>query len=64
MEIHELIVPLGVATYVGLFLTVVSGFLIFKFHVKWIKMKLHIWLGIITVVLATAHAGVVIYLNH
>lgn len=61
MSLHELIVPLGIATYSCLLLTIISGFLIFKFRVRWIKLKLHIWLGILTIILGTLHAGIVLF---
>ncbi len=63
MSLHELIMPLGILTYVLLILTILSGFLIFKFHVKWMNMKWHIALGILTLILASFHAGIVI-LSH
>lgn len=56
---QHLIVPLGIATYVSIILTILSGFAIFKWHVKWVKMKMHIWLAILTLILASIHAGIV-----
>ena len=63
MDVHILIIPLGILAYACLLLTVISGVLIMKYHIKWIKMRMHIILGILTFVLASAHAGIVIYLN-
>lgn len=59
----SLVIPLGISAYISLLVTIATGFLIFKFHVKWIKVKWHIWVGILTLLLGTLHAGLVIYLN-
>jgi len=63
VELYKLIMPLGIATYVCLFLTVASGVLIFKYHLRWIGIKAHICLGFATLILGSLHAGIVIYLN-
>ena len=63
MSLHEFIIPLGILTYAALILTILSGFMIFKFHIKWINMKWHIILAVITILLASFHAAIVI-LNH
>lgn len=63
MHINRLIEPLGIATYSSLLLTVITGFAIFKFHVRWVKMSWHILLGVITLMLATAHAALVLFLD-
>ena len=63
MPLHTLIKPLGILTYMSLIATIATGVLIFKFHVKWIKMKWHIRFAILTLILATIHAGIVIYLE-
>ena len=52
MELHKLIEPLGILTYVTLFITVLSGLL------KW-NFKYHKTLAISALTLATAHMLIV-----
>ena len=61
MELGNFIIPLGVATYSCLVISVITGLLIFKFHVKWVSIKMHILFGILTLILGTFHAGIVIF---
>jgi len=63
VNLHELMIPLGILTYTSLFLTMLSGFLIFKYHVKWVKLKWHMYLGIFTLVVGTMHAGIALYIH-
>ncbi|MBN1354069.1 MAG: hypothetical protein JW994_05340 [Candidatus Omnitrophica bacterium] len=63
MSIHRLIVPFGIATYTSLLLTVLSGVFIFKMHFRWLKLKTHIFLGILTFILGTLHACLVIFFD-
>lgn len=63
MHIHDLIIPLGIATFVSLILTALSGFAMFKLHIRWVKLKAHVILAVITLVFAIAHVAVVVYLN-
>ena len=63
MDIDKIIILLGILTYISLLITVATGFLLFKFHVKWMKMKWHIWFARLTGILATTHAGVVIFFD-
>ena len=56
MNIAELIFPFGVATYSMLILTILSGAL----H---IRVDVHRALAAITIILATLHAGIVLYLK-
>ena len=60
MSVGELTVPLGIISYVFLFLAVASGLLKFKFKVRWIKADWHMWLGSAALGLATAHALIVL----
>ena len=60
---HKLIVPLGIVTLVFLVATFATGIMLFKFHVKWVKIKLHIRLGALTLILAIIHAAIVIFVN-
>ncbi len=48
------IIPLGIMTYLSLILVIISG-------IKRWKLKIHKTIAIITVVLATLHASLVIY---
>jgi len=48
------IIPLGIMTYLSLILGIISG-------IKRWKLKIHKTIAIITVVLATLHAALVIY---
>ena len=63
MEMYRLIMPLGIAAYVCLFLAAVSGLLIFRYHIRWVGVKTHMYLGLSSLVLGALHAGLVIYLN-
>ncbi len=56
----RLIAPLGMITYVTLFLTVVTGYAIMKFNIPWLKLSWHIALGVTTLVLGTTHFVIVI----
>ena len=60
---HNLIVPMGILTYVSLILATVTGFAIFKFHVKWVKLKLHILCAALALVFGTIHAVLVMTLH-
>ncbi|MFC1501144.1 hypothetical protein ACFL58_01685 [Elusimicrobiota bacterium] len=53
MELHELIKPLGILTYVFAAITFLSG--LFR-----MKIKKHMTLAIITILFASAHAFLVI----
>ncbi len=63
MQIAKLIVPLGISTYLSLLVTIATGLMIFKFHVRWMNMKWHVWFAALTLILATAHAGLVIFFD-
>ena len=56
---YKLVVPLGILTYLSVILT----FLIAKRVIK-VKFKFHKMFGAITVILATLHALLVIYLQY
>ena len=58
---HELIEISGILALSALFLTFVAGFMIFKFHVKWINMKWHTTLAVIAVISAIIHIGLILY---
>ncbi len=61
MSIHELLMLSGWLTFLSLIITAVTGIMIFKLHVKWVTMKLHTALAIITIILAIIHVAVVLY---
>jgi hypothetical protein len=50
----NLIIPLGISTYLSLILGIVSGIR------RW-KLKIHKTIAIITIILGTLHATLVIY---
>ncbi|MBN2406477.1 MAG: hypothetical protein JXJ19_02160 [Elusimicrobia bacterium] len=52
MELWKLIEPLGIMTYSALLLTVISGIR------RW-KLKKHVMLALLTAVIATVHALIV-----
>jgi DMSO/TMAO reductase YedYZ heme-binding membrane subunit len=56
MNLSALIVPLGIAAYTFLLLTFITG-------IRKVKLKYHKRLAIIAVVLATIHAGIVLFLQ-
>jgi len=53
----DLILPLGIVTYITALITIISG-------LKGIEIKKHKILAYITIALATLHASLVIYLNY
>ena len=63
MDLYILIIPLGIIAYSLLLLSFITGLLLFKFHVRWIKINWHISLAILAVILASLHAFLVFYLN-
>jgi len=63
MDLRYMIIPLGISTYIALFITIATGLLTFKFHVKWIKMKWHIWFAVLTIILATTHVCLVVFFD-
>jgi len=63
MKVYEFLGPLGLAGYTALGAAFLSGFLKFKFHVKWLDMKWHFWAGILAIVFASLHLAVFIYTN-
>ena len=60
---YNLIVPMGILTYVSLVLAAATGFAIFKFHIKWVKLKLHIFFAVLALIFGALHAGLVITLH-
>ncbi len=50
----NLIIPLGISTYLSLILGIISG-------VRRWKLKIHKTIAVITIILATLHATLVIY---
>ncbi|HQP10716.1 MAG TPA: hypothetical protein PKV41_04965, partial [Candidatus Omnitrophota bacterium] len=60
---YELLAPLGMAAYAALTVAFLTGLLKFKFRVKWINMKWHLWAAAVAMILASLHFAVVIYVN-
>jgi hypothetical protein len=54
---EKIIIPLGILTYLMVLITVFSG-------IRKVKIQNHKILAGITALLATTHAGIVIYLNY
>jgi hypothetical protein len=63
MKVYELLGPLGIAGYTALIVAFLTGILKFKFHVKWINMKWHVWAGILAMIFASLHLAIFIYTN-
>ena len=60
MNLGRFVIPLGILTYVLLSATILSGFFRAKLQ---LKLKHHKLLALLTIVLATMHAGIIIYLK-
>ena len=60
MNMHELIGVFGILAFIALLLTVATGLMMVKFHVKWVNMKWHTTLAVITVISAIIHVGLVL----
>ena len=60
MDLGRFVIPLGILTYTLLLVTVLSG--LFRVKLK-LNFKHHKLLALLTIVLATIHAGIVIYLT-
>jgi len=56
MNLFKLVMPLGIATYLLALLTIISG-------LKKAKLTTHKLLATLTIILATCHAGLIIYLK-
>ena len=56
MDVYRFVVPLGIATYLFLLATILTGLLRRRF-----KFRYHKTLALITISLATLHAGVILY---
>ena len=59
MDLGRFVIPLGIVTYTLLLATILSG--LFRVKLK-LKFKYHKLLALLTIILATIHAGIVIYL--
>jgi hypothetical protein len=60
VDLDRLIIPFGILTYTLLLTTILSG--LFRVKLK-IKLKHHKLLALMTIISATVHAGIVIYLQ-
>ena len=58
---HELIEISGILAFLSLLLAVTTGFMIFKFHIKWVNMKWHIWSAIAALIFAIMHVVLIVF---
>jgi putative Mn2+ efflux pump MntP len=58
MELYDLVMPLGIITYILIILAILTGRRIIKLHPKWHKI-----IATLTIIFATIHAGIVIWNN-
>lgn len=63
MKAYEWLGPLGMVAYASLVVAFLTGILKFKFHVRWISMRWHLWAGILAIVSASLHLAIFIYSN-
>jgi hypothetical protein len=63
-RLYGYIHPLGIAAYSSLWITFMLGLLKFKFHVKKFTMKWHYGFAILTIILATLHLSLVLYIEY
>jgi len=61
--VGKFIIPLGIITYVFALLAVITGFMIFKLHIRWVKAKWHMSFAIAALVAGLFHIGIVIFIN-
>jgi hypothetical protein len=59
---YQFVIPLGIATIICLFITVLLGVRTKIIQSK-IRLKIHIGSAIATLILALIHGGIVIYYN-
>ena len=64
MSLHTLIELTGVLAFICLLMSMLSGILFFKYHVKWMSLKWHIIFAVLTVIFATAHVTIIIFAGH
>ena len=57
----QLVVPLGIVTFICLLVTMATGLAVFRFNVSWVRIQWHVWSAVVTLVLAVAHAALVIF---
>lgn len=58
MELYDLVMPLGIITYILIILAILTGRRIIKLHPKWHKI-----IAGLTILFATVHAAIVVYYN-
>ena len=54
---HELIKIFGILAFISLLSAAATGFMIFKFHIKQVNIKWHIWSAIAALVFAIMHVA-------
>ena len=60
MNLARFVIPLGILTYTLLLATILSGLIRVKLK---LKLKYHKLLALFTIITATMHAGIIIYLT-
>lgn len=55
MSPAQFVMPVGMLAFAALVSAVVTGLAIFKFHVRWVKMRWHAWSAYAAIVLAITH---------
>lgn len=59
MEVYQIAVPVGIATYAVFLLSVLSGTRVIKVGFNW-----HRRFGLVGIVLASVHAGIILYFKY
>ncbi|MFH0839496.1 MAG: hypothetical protein V1883_00570 [Candidatus Omnitrophota bacterium] len=57
---REVIEILGILAFLSLVLAVTTGLMIFRFHVKGVKMEWHVWSAVATLVFAVLHVTLIV----
>jgi hypothetical protein len=64
LRLYGYVKPLGIGTYASLWCTFLLGLLKFKFRVQRIDMRWHYGFAILTIVLATCHAAIILAMEY
>ncbi len=57
---HELVEISGILAFISFILAITTGVMKFKFHIKWVNMKWHIWFAILGLIFATTHVVLIV----
>jgi hypothetical protein len=58
MELYDLVMPLGIITYILIIFAILTGKRIIKLHPKWHKR-----IAYTSLIFATMHAGIIVYIK-